>query len=398
MLDPEENEEAAGYGDAETAPQPPDPAGTPVPPAPPAPEYAAPPQQPQPQPPPPPEQAPLHPEQAPPPPEQAPPPELPFIPASGTPVAGADRWIPAAAAQDAVVPAAAPAPPPESHSRPATVWLKEAAETAESDAFKPALPRPEPEDPVPDRDEDEEPAEAIDALHRRVSGVEQRAMESLEVEISTTHGALEGALAKQAKLEQSLQEFQAILDERLARGLEQIRTELDLERRRVDTTSERDRLELETGLARVRELIEEEQRRSRELVDAELIRLREQFGREQTALADGLSATAARIEGVEHSLEEVDRRARMGDELAKALSRYQEPHRVEPELDEDGLIDLNAASFEQLRTLGLSITQAARLIALRDARGGFTSEEDVAELPGIPQSQLAELIGKARIS
>jgi DNA uptake protein ComE-like DNA-binding protein len=47
--------------------------------------------------------------------------------------------------------------------------------------------------------------------------------------------------------------------------------------------------------------------------------------------------------------------------------------------------DLNAMSFEQLRELGLSVTQSARLIAYRDTRGGFDSLDELDEVPGLPK-------------
>jgi DNA uptake protein ComE-like DNA-binding protein len=52
----------------------------------------------------------------------------------------------------------------------------------------------------------------------------------------------------------------------------------------------------------------------------------------------------------------------------------------------DGELDLNAASFEQLRGLGLSVTQAARVIGQREQHGGFSSLDDVDGVMGIPKS------------
>jgi DNA uptake protein ComE-like DNA-binding protein len=51
----------------------------------------------------------------------------------------------------------------------------------------------------------------------------------------------------------------------------------------------------------------------------------------------------------------------------------------------DGRLDLNAASFEQLRALGLSITQAGRVIGQREQHGGFQSVADVDAVVGIPK-------------
>jgi DNA uptake protein ComE-like DNA-binding protein len=50
-----------------------------------------------------------------------------------------------------------------------------------------------------------------------------------------------------------------------------------------------------------------------------------------------------------------------------------------------GRLDLNTASFEQLRALGLSVTQAARLIGQREQHGGFASVDGVDAIVGIPK-------------
>lgn len=57
----------------------------------------------------------------------------------------------------------------------------------------------------------------------------------------------------------------------------------------------------------------------------------------------------------------------------------------------NGKRDVNEVTFEDLRELGLSITQSARLIAYRDLRGGYTSLEELKEIPGISKETLAGL-------
>jgi DNA uptake protein ComE-like DNA-binding protein len=49
-----------------------------------------------------------------------------------------------------------------------------------------------------------------------------------------------------------------------------------------------------------------------------------------------------------------------------------------------GKVPLNGASFDELRNLGLSITQSERLISYRDSRGGFESLNEIDEVPGFP--------------
>jgi DNA uptake protein ComE-like DNA-binding protein len=53
--------------------------------------------------------------------------------------------------------------------------------------------------------------------------------------------------------------------------------------------------------------------------------------------------------------------------------------------------NINSLSFEDLRGLGLTVSEAARLISQRDARGGFKSLDELDELWGLPRRDLAEL-------
>ena len=57
----------------------------------------------------------------------------------------------------------------------------------------------------------------------------------------------------------------------------------------------------------------------------------------------------------------------------------------------DGHVDLNDVTYEELRALDLSITQAKRLIAYRERRGGFGSLDDIDDVPGFPDDVLEEL-------
>jgi DNA uptake protein ComE-like DNA-binding protein len=61
-------------------------------------------------------------------------------------------------------------------------------------------------------------------------------------------------------------------------------------------------------------------------------------------------------------------------------------------------LDLNTATFEQLREVGLSLTQTARLIAYREARDGFESVEELAEVPGFSGDALGDLRSHFQLS
>ena len=67
----------------------------------------------------------------------------------------------------------------------------------------------------------------------------------------------------------------------------------------------------------------------------------------------------------------------------------------EPELrptsaDGEG-IHLNKATFEQLRDLGFSVTQATRVITYRERNDGFSSLNDLDNVPGMSGSFLREV-------
>ncbi len=57
----------------------------------------------------------------------------------------------------------------------------------------------------------------------------------------------------------------------------------------------------------------------------------------------------------------------------------------------DGAVSLSASEFEDLRQLGLSMTQAKRVISYRDANGGFRTVDELDDLPGFPRQLLGEL-------
>jgi capsular polysaccharide biosynthesis protein len=67
-----------------------------------------------------------------------------------------------------------------------------------------------------------------------------------------------------------------------------------------------------------------------------------------------------------------------------------------PPPEPDGTVDLNEVTYEELRALDLTMTQATRLLAYRDRRGGFSSLSDIDEVPGFPEYVREDL--KRRVS
>ena len=67
-----------------------------------------------------------------------------------------------------------------------------------------------------------------------------------------------------------------------------------------------------------------------------------------------------------------------------------------PPPEPDGPVDLNEVTYEELRALDLTMTQARRLLSYRDRRGGFSSLSDIDEVPGFPEYVREDL--KRRVS
>ena len=64
-----------------------------------------------------------------------------------------------------------------------------------------------------------------------------------------------------------------------------------------------------------------------------------------------------------------------------------------------GLVDLNAATVEELDTLpGIGPVTAAAIIAWRDANGRFTSVDQLGDVDGIGPARLEKLRDLVRVS
>lgn len=57
-------------------------------------------------------------------------------------------------------------------------------------------------------------------------------------------------------------------------------------------------------------------------------------------------------------------------------------------------VDLNRATFVELREQGLSVSQATRVLAYRERLGGYRTPEDLAQVPGIGPEDLERLRGR----
>lgn len=98
---------------------------------------------------------------------------------------------------------------------------------------------------------------------------------------------------------------------------------------------------------------------------------------------------------IDDQQEEIDR-LRAEIKKLQGAERKVAPKR-KPAARAKGKIDLQKASFEDLRGLGLSVTQSARLIAYRDTGPGFDSVEELENIPGFAEVTIGKLRARARV-
>jgi hypothetical protein len=55
------------------------------------------------------------------------------------------------------------------------------------------------------------------------------------------------------------------------------------------------------------------------------------------------------------------------------------------------VVDLNSGTSEEFRSLGMSVTQARRVIEFREENGGFSSVDDLDRIVGFPREFLAQM-------
>jgi Helix-hairpin-helix motif len=65
--------------------------------------------------------------------------------------------------------------------------------------------------------------------------------------------------------------------------------------------------------------------------------------------------------------------------------------RVAPGEAAAGTISLSLAELDELRGLGMSVTQAKRVIRYREQRNGFTDLDELDRMPGFPRDFLARI-------
>jgi DNA uptake protein ComE-like DNA-binding protein len=105
-----------------------------------------------------------------------------------------------------------------------------------------------------------------------------------------------------------------------------------------------------------------------------------------------------RIGELELALAEAkDEAKKAAEEKKSATGRLGISKRAKRDTKDDGL-DVNTVTFEELRGLGLTVTQSARLIAYRDVREGYESLDELKEIPGLSAQTVRELQSQLTLS
>jgi DNA uptake protein ComE-like DNA-binding protein len=145
----------------------------------------------------------------------------------------------------------------------------------------------------------------------------------------------------------------------------------------------------------------EAKRAAREKEAAERRAAREKEAAEKKAArekeAAERKATRERKAAEKQAKREDERQSKQAElEAEKASPAPEKPSKPKARDKSSGL-DVNQATFEQLRGLGLSVTQATRVIAYRERKDGFASVDDLDSVPGLPKDMLDDLKEKLTV-
>lgn len=189
----------------------------------------------------------------------------------------------------------------------------------------------------------------------------------LEIELRMQAKEAEETLAR--TLEEREAEFAAALGER-DEAIRERETEL---KRQLSDRYEKRKADLSKDFNEWRAQLEDQMAALENGLDVREDEIREQAGKREAKLVD-------RIGELQEQLAD----AKLGTNEAPAQKRSRRGSK-------NAELDVNDVSFEQLRELGLSVTQSARLIAYRETRGGFDSLDELDEIPGLPKETRSAL-------
>jgi DNA uptake protein ComE-like DNA-binding protein len=198
----------------------------------------------------------------------------------------------------------------------------------------------------------------------------------LEAELKRIHAEHERALAEADRRAQDAAERAAVdAEQRLAEALEKQREELERDAtRRVEEARREAREEAESESRAREEALTVE----RAELEAELAAAREQVAPEEDSVGDWERASSEAAPAYV-------------DAPPLGSSREAEARAGGLDRDEPGAaVSLSSASFDDLRALGMSVTQARRVLRFREQQE-IRSVEDLEEIPGFPRAFLTEL-------
>jgi DNA uptake protein ComE-like DNA-binding protein len=205
--------------------------------------------------------------------------------------------------------------------------------------------------------------ETLDEQQLRIADLEE-VLERREAELAEAVRERDEALKARGPaagegVDERWEKREAALKERLSKRFEKREAELNkgFEQRQIELERQLEELEEQVDI-REAEVREQATQREREL--------------------------SSRIEELESTLAEAQQRA-----IAKPTRR--------PSPMKGGKLNLNEATFEQLRDLGLSVTLSARTISYRDSRGGFESMAELDEVPGLSTELKRVLRGQLKL-
>lgn len=104
-------------------------------------------------------------------------------------------------------------------------------------------------------------------------------------------------------------------------------------------------------------------------------------------LEEQLAAALARAERAEARAEAAGRRIARATEGTQELAGRPGSDRLA----------INDADYDELRALGLSVSESAQLLAMREVRGGFTSLDELDDATDFTAERLTELKSRLRI-
>ncbi|HEY6771302.1 MAG TPA: helix-hairpin-helix domain-containing protein [Solirubrobacterales bacterium] len=222
-----------------------------------------------------------------------------------------------------------------------------------------------------DPDLDAAPEDFVLAEERERNAELARRISDLQAELRAQADQAEETLARTVKEQEA--EFAAALRER-DEALRERETEL---KQQLSDLYEKRKAELRKDFDDRQAGLEDQLAALEMRLDVREDELREQAGRREAKLED-------RIRELQEQLAD----AKLGTHEATGSKKQRRRGG-----SKNGAPDVNEVSFEQLRELGLSVTQSARVVAYRETRGGFDSLEELDEIPGLPKDARGTLKG-----